>query len=50
MRAETAVVAVRAGKSRPTQGIVTFEHRGYNQRDEEICVCRRVALMLGRPS
>ena len=50
VRAETAVVAVRASKSRPTQGIVTFEHRGYNQRDEEICVCRRVALMLGRPS
>src|SRR5713101_3572755 len=30
----------------PTQGIVTFEHRGFNQRDEEICHCRRVALMM----
>ena len=46
LRAETTVVAVRASKSRPTQGIVTFEHRGINQRDEIICRCRRVALML----
>ena len=37
-------------KSRPTQGIVTFEHRGFNQRDEEIAYCRRVALMLRRPA
>jgi acyl dehydratase len=50
LRAETTVVDVRASKSRPTQGIVTFEHRGLNQRDEEICVCRRVALMMRKPS
>jgi acyl dehydratase len=37
---------VRESKSRPTQGIVTFEHRGFNQRNEEICHCRRVALMM----
>ena len=36
LRAETSVVAVRESKSRPTQGIVTFEHRGFNQRDEEV--------------
>jgi len=46
IRAETEVVALRESKSRPTQGLVTFEHRGYNQRDELICRCRRVALML----
>lgn len=50
LRAETEVVALRASASRPTQGIVTFLHRGLNQRDEEICRCRRVALMLRRPA
>lgn len=50
LRAETKVVALRASKSRPTQGIVTFEHRGLNQRNEEICRCRRVALMMRLPA
>ena len=50
LRAETTVVDIRASKSRPTQGIVTFEHRGFNQRDEEVCVCRRVALMMRKPA
>jgi acyl dehydratase len=50
LRSETTVVQIRESKSRPTQGIVTFEHKGYNQRGEEICVCRRVALMLRKPS
>jgi acyl dehydratase len=49
IRAASEVVALRASKSRPGQGLVTFQHRGFNQRDEEICRCRRVALMLGRP-
>ena len=41
-----------ASRSRgPTQGIVTFEHRGFNQRDELVCRARRNALMHadGRP-
>lgn len=46
LRAETEVVALRPSKSRPTQGIVTFQHRGLNQRDELVCQCRRLALML----
>lgn len=50
LRAETSVVAVRESKSRPTQGIVTFEHRGFNQRDEEVVYCRRNALMMRRPA
>ena len=50
IRAETKVAALRESKSRPTQGIVTFEHRGFNQRDEVIATCRRVALMLRRPA
>src|SRR3954453_8126811 len=36
---ETRIVAVRESKSRPTQGIVTFEHRGFNQRNDEIAYC-----------
>lgn len=50
IRAETTVVALRESKSRPTQGIVTFLHKGFNQRGEEICRCRRVALMMRRPA
>lgn len=50
LRAQSAVVALRESKSRPTQGIVTFEHRGFNQRDEEVVYCRRVALMMRRPA
>src|ERR1700757_2188050 len=50
IRAASAVAPLRASQSRPGQGIVTFEHRGFNQRDEEIAFCRRVALMLRRPA
>lgn len=50
LRAETTVVAVRPSQSRPGQGIVTFEHRGLNQRDEAVVVARRAALMLGSPA
>ena len=49
VRVETEVVAARASKSRPTQGIVTFEHRAFNQRDELICKAVRDALMHRRP-
>ena len=35
--------------SRPDCGIVTFEHRGFNQRDELVCRARRDALMRKRP-
>ena len=50
IRATSEVVALRDSKSRPSQGIVTFVHRGFNQRDEEICRCRRVALMMRAPA
>jgi acyl dehydratase len=50
IHAETTVVGLRHSKSRPTQGIVTFEHKGFNQREEEIALCRRVALMMRRPA
>ena len=50
IRAETEVVAARASKSRPDAGIVTFEHRAYNQRGELVARCRRNALMRRRPA
>ncbi|MCU0309737.1 MAG: MaoC family dehydratase [Acidimicrobiales bacterium] len=48
--AETEVVAVRASASRPDAGVVTFEHRGFNQRDELVVRCVRTALMRRRPT
>ena len=50
IRAETTVLSLRESKSRPTQGIVTFEHRGYNQRGELVAKCRRSGLMMRRPA
>jgi acyl dehydratase len=50
MWAETEVVAARPSGSRPDCGVVTFEHRGRNQRDELVVRCRRVALMHRRPT
>jgi acyl dehydratase len=49
LRAETTVVGLRDSKSRPQQGIVTFEHRGFNQRNELVAICKRTALMLRSP-
>ncbi len=45
----TAVLAKRESQSRKDSGIVTFEHRAFNQRDEEVASCKRAALMLKRP-
>lgn len=50
IRAETEVIDMRVSKSRPTQGIVTFLHRGKNQRDEVVCECKRLALMMRQPT
>ena len=50
IRVESEVVEARESKSRPEAGLVVFEHRAYNQRDELVCVCRRTGLMHRRPS
>jgi acyl dehydratase len=50
LRVETEVLAARASKSRPTQGIVTFEHRAFNQKGDLVCRAVRDALMHCRPS
>jgi acyl dehydratase len=50
LRCVTTVLAVRESQSRKDSGIVTFEHRAYNQRNEEVASCKRAALMLKRPA
>lgn len=46
----TEVLDARLSASRPDAGIVTFEHRGINQRDQLVCLARRAALMRLRPA
>ena len=50
IRVETEVLDARPSKSRPSQGVVTFEHRAYAV-DSETLVCKAVrsALMHYRP-
>lgn len=50
IRSETHILDKRESKSRPSQGIVTFEHVGFNQNDEVICRTKRNALMLRKPA
>jgi acyl dehydratase len=50
IRAQTEVIASRLSASRPSQGIVVFEHRAFNQRDVLVTRCRRSALMRCRSS
>ena len=46
LRFETTVADKRESRSRPNAGIVTFEHRAYNQLDVLVCQARRTALIL----
>jgi acyl dehydratase len=50
LRARTKVLAMRESKSRPTVGIVEFEHTCWNQRDEIVAICRRQAMMRKKPA
>jgi acyl dehydratase len=45
LRVETEVADLRASKSRPNAGIVTFRHRAFNQRGEMVCEALRMALV-----
>ena len=45
LRTATEVTALRESKSRPNAGIVTFEHKSFNQRDELVARCLRTALL-----
>jgi acyl dehydratase len=48
LRAESEVAELRASKSRPDAGIVTFKHILINQHDEIVCQCLRSALIRRR--
>ncbi|MBX3508706.1 MaoC family dehydratase [Parvibaculum sp.] len=48
LRIETRVVSKRRSKSRPKAGIVTFEHKAFNQRNEEVARCTRQAFMIAK--
>ncbi len=50
LRIETEVLELRESRSRPSNGIVIFEHRAYNQRDTLVGICKRSALMLRKPA
>ena len=50
LRVETEVIELRPSKSRPNAGIVTFLHRGYNQRNELVGSCKRSGLQRKRPA
>lgn len=44
LRSETHIVSMRESAKYPHAGIVTFEHVGWNQREE--CVCRALQVSL----
>lgn len=50
VRVETEVVGLRESKSRPDQGIVTFEHRAYNQHGDLVASCKRSGLQKKKPA
>ena len=45
----TAVVNKRESRSRPSAGIVEFEHKAFNQNDILVASCRRQAFMRRLP-
>jgi acyl dehydratase len=48
--AESVVLDKRLSSSRPTAGIVTFEHTGYNQNRDVVAVAVRQVMMLREPA
>ena len=50
LHCETTVEDKRESRSRPEAGLVTFEHRALNQRNELVCRCKRTALLLKAPA
>ena len=50
LKFESEVIELRESKSRPTAGIVTWEHRATNQRGETVCTMKRSALIQKKPA
>ncbi len=49
IRVQTEVIDVRESRSKPGRGVVTFIHRCFNQDDDEVASCQRLALMMKKP-
>ena len=49
LRIVTEVIDLRESKSRPNQGIVTFNHEAFNQHDELVASCKRSGLQHKKP-
>ena len=49
LRIESEVVDLRASKSRPNAGIVTWALRAINQKSETVCTFKRSALLHKKP-
>lgn len=47
---ETEITGVRESKSKPDRGIVTMDHRAFNQDDVLVCSAVRNALMMRKPA
>lgn len=50
LRVRTEIVDRRDSKKYPNAGIVTFRHIALNQRDEIVCECTRIGMMMKRPA
>jgi acyl dehydratase len=46
----TEVIELRDSKSRPDQGIVTFLHKAFNQKEELVASCKRSGLQHRKPA
>ncbi|EAU48677.1 possible dehydratase, MaoC family protein [Salipiger bermudensis HTCC2601] len=44
------MISKRESKSRPNAGLVEFETRGLNQRDEVVVILRRTGMMIKKSS
>jgi acyl dehydratase len=49
LRGETTITSKRPSSTRDDRGIVWFQHRGYNQRDEVVLIAERVGMMMTMP-
>ena len=50
IHSRTTIVDKRESRSKPDRGIVTFKHEGINQRDEIVCDCTRLGMILKKPT
>lgn len=50
IRSRTKVLNKRLSQSRPTQGIIVFQHEGLNQDGVVVMRCERTALMHCKPT